>query len=87
MISWVNSSLLKKKHAPHLIVEVALVMFSPCREDVTITILYNVFRSSSKFKPCLIILSQVDFTEENTSLLHFLTNICAIVGGLSGIHL
>uniref|UniRef100_A0A8R7U7W9 Endoplasmic reticulum-Golgi intermediate compartment protein 3 n=1 Tax=Triticum urartu TaxID=4572 RepID=A0A8R7U7W9_TRIUA len=25
---------------------------------------------------------QVDFTEENTSLLHFLTNICAIVGGI-----
>ncbi|VAI06183.1 unnamed protein product [Triticum turgidum subsp. durum] len=26
--------------------------------------------------------NQVDFTEENTSLLHFLTNICAIVGGI-----
>ncbi|CAN6295281.1 unnamed protein product [Urochloa humidicola] len=25
---------------------------------------------------------KVDFTEENTSLLHFLTNICAIVGGI-----
>lgn len=25
---------------------------------------------------------QVDFTEENTSLLHFLTNICAIIGGI-----
>ncbi|KAL5994882.1 hypothetical protein ACLOJK_024939 [Asimina triloba] len=26
---------------------------------------------------------KVDFTEENVSLLHFLTNICAIVGGVS----
>ncbi|XP_044973189.1 endoplasmic reticulum-Golgi intermediate compartment protein 3-like [Hordeum vulgare subsp. vulgare] len=25
---------------------------------------------------------QVDFTEENTSLLHFLTNICVILGGI-----
>ena len=46
-------------------------------------LLISVLQLSDPYKIEFSVFLQVIFTEENRSLLHYLTNLCAIVGGMS----